>query len=194
MLRVFDDNLSVDWALCLQGEMTGSVEVEIGHEMLLIELIDMSCLISGYMPVSEFPTNDRSIFAFYETIICAFPRSTLGLVDVKFFQKICHNTVDVFRSIIRVEIMEYKGKYLKSHIKNWLEIFLTNSLYSHDYLPLCDFIDKIDVIDAFGDLSCHLIDQISLMHRIHTDEPWNTIGSWFRTCTNSYRRTRALCL
>jgi muconolactone delta-isomerase len=80
--------------------MAGTMIIEVWDEMINVELIDESCLISRDVPVMKFLTDDGSILALYETIISTGSWSTFCLFDAEFFEELSYCVVDVFRAIV----------------------------------------------------------------------------------------------
>lgn len=80
------------------------MEVEIGNEVFLVELVTSGGELSGNMPMSEVFSDGASIFAFYKGIIIAPAWSTFGLGNNQFIEEFGNGFVDEFAAIIRMEV------------------------------------------------------------------------------------------
>lgn len=99
-LRVGDSNLPVCWILDLQWKVTRAMIVEVRYEMINVELIDESCLVSRNMPVTKFLTDDCSVLALDKSIVSTRTCSTLGLCYLEFVEETGYSVVDEFRAIV----------------------------------------------------------------------------------------------
>ena len=79
-------NLSLSVYL-VDGEVTRSVEVEIGIERLGIEVIDGSGVFLRDMSVAHELADDSAVFAFGERVIVGVARAGSGEFDAQLVQK-----------------------------------------------------------------------------------------------------------
>lgn len=158
--------------------MAGTMKVEIWYEMIDVELIDESCLVSWDMPVTKFFADDSSILALYQSVVSTGTCSTFGLCYVEFVEEVCYGIIDEFRAIVWVEIYDDKGEVGESHPEYWKKIGFTDTFDRYSDFPLCHLIHEIDVVDTFLSI------QITLMNRINPDESRRSIGTRFCSCTN----------
>ena len=77
-----------------------------------------------------------------------------------------------------MEALNHKGKAIQKLFYDRQQILFTDTLYGTDDFKLRDFINGIDVIDAF------LFILVALMNRINPNKTGLTIGSWLFSFAN----------
>ena len=95
----------------LGGEEAGPVEVEIGREDVLGEVVDALGVAAGDVAVAEVLADDRAVLALDEGVVVGVSGSGLGeLVDVEGFEQRGDGAVDVFRAVVGVKAVEGEGE------------------------------------------------------------------------------------
>ena len=96
--------------------MTGTIEIEIWDKMFHVESIDSWSKYSRNMPVSEFLSDNCTIFTFHKSIVCTLSCSTLSLRNSG-FSSVLPLVVDELTSIVRMKIFISNGKVASAHLR-----------------------------------------------------------------------------
>jgi len=81
---VGDCDLPCGLFLCFDWKVTWTMVVKVGNEVINVELVDETCLISGDMPMTKFPADDSSVLALNKSVVCTGTGTTLCLIDTEF--------------------------------------------------------------------------------------------------------------
>lgn len=96
------------------------MKIEIGDEMLAIELIDTSGKGLRDIKIGHVFANDGAVFCFCEAVIIAMAWPALCLFRMPPIQKFMHNRIDVFAAIVAMEIFDMEREKHKRLIKRRL--------------------------------------------------------------------------
>lgn len=146
--------------------------------MFKIESINLWGEYSRNMPMSEFFSNNCTIFAFDQSIISTLSCSALGLRSSEFFEKCCHLVVNEFTSIVRMEVFYLEWKSSKCSFEERQEKTFRNFFYRKNHFPLSHFIYEINMIYSFLSI------QIPLMNSIYSYESRDSFWIWLHTNSN----------
>ena len=97
----------------VDGEVTRSVEVEIGIERFGVEAIDGGGVFLGDVSVAHELADDSAVFAFGERVIVGVARARSGEFDAQLLQKSGDVVIDVLGSSIRMEAANFEWKALE---------------------------------------------------------------------------------
>jgi len=81
------------------GEVAGSMEVEVGVEVLEAVLVDSSGIPLGNVCVAELLADDSAVLRLYEGIVVALTRARLGELDEELVEELGDDAVDELRAI-----------------------------------------------------------------------------------------------
>ena len=146
------------------------MKVEIGNEMVPVELVDACSESLRDVIVRHVLANNSSVLCLHKSIVIGVIGSTLCLLCLPSFEELLNNIVDVLTSVVTVKVLDDEWEERKCLIKSRLHTDLLQSLHGNRYIPLRYFIHVVDVVDALFAIA------IALMHRIRSKESWYAIG------------------
>ena len=131
------------------------------------------------MGIAEMLSNDGTVLALYQSIVVGSSGSGFReLLNMEFAEHGSHFMIDIFRAVVSVKSPDDKWKSVDISLEHRQQKALANALNRTDELELSDFINKVDVIQAFDAIKVALVD------RIHTQVAGLAIRGGFASLTN----------
>ena len=172
------------------------------RQQVLEEVVDQRRVVARDVAVAEVVAHHRGVFALHQRVVVAVSWAGFGeLLDVQIVQQFGDLSIDVLRAIVRVEAIDYKGKYCDQAAQGRHHETLGYRLYGGHELVLGDRINDVDLVEALGAV------QVALVNRINSQEtgasprggacaarrwPLPLAGFWLSDCSAAGRyRTAA---
>ena len=146
------------------GLGAGTMVVQIGIEILPIEAVDAVGVARIDVAVADVFTNHRAVLGLYKTVVAALPGAAFGLFDQQLVEQFGDGAIDELAAVVGVKALDAKGELAQHGLEHRLQIGFRDARRRADHLPLQDFIDGVDVINALGSATASRL--IALMHRI----------------------------
>lgn len=97
---------------------TGTMEVEIGIEVMQIELLQPFCLGGVDVAIADVLANHGSVLGLHQAIIIAVPGAAFGLSNQQFIQQTSHGGVNELAAVIGVKAENAKRKLLQQRTQH----------------------------------------------------------------------------
>ena len=117
--------------------------------MLLIKVVDQGRPVLWDMGIAEGFVDHRSVFTFDQGIIIGLSSARFGEFNQQLLQEFNNVLINVFRAVVGVKAADHKGERFKQIVQGGDQIALTDFFEGEHELELGDFIDGVDVINAF---------------------------------------------
>ena len=145
----------------LGGEEAGAVEVEVGGEHILGEVVDLCGEAAGDLAVAEVFAHDGGVFTFHQGIVVGVSGTGLGeLTDMELVEQPGDLAVDVLRAVVGVEGQDGEGEALEEGFEYRQQEAFGDALDRADELELGDRIDEVDVVEPLDAVQIPLMDRI----------------------------------
>jgi len=160
------------------SKAAGPMKVEVIVEGAHVEVIDLSSVTARDMGIAHLFSNDAAVFPLNESIVVGPPGAGFGLFDKEFIEELGDAVVDELRAIVGMKPRNSKGETRQEVFQQRFQEDFGNTFNGTDDFPLGDFVNDVDVINAFDFIS------IPLMNGIHTQIPWTTVRRGFFPCAD----------
>ena len=142
------------------GEETGTVEIQIRDQMVLVEGVDEGGVVLRNVGVAEVFAHGGGVFALNQGIVVGVAGTRLGELNEQLVEECCDLVIDILRTVIFVSTADHEREGIEQCRKRRNQIRLADALYTRHHLKLGHRVHGIDVINAFTSI------QVALMHRI----------------------------
>ena len=146
------------------GLGAGAVIVQIGVEEVAIEAVEPVGASGIDVAVAEVLADDGAVLGLHQAVVVGVSGPALGLADAQLVEQAGHGLVEELAAVVGVKALDAEGELAQHLLQHRLQKALRDARRGHHDLPLGDFVDGVDVVNALG------IGAVSLMHGVDAEK------------------------